>query len=106
MNSPKVETKSLGTAEVGTYVGTETDAMGTTRKVVVDDAVVNEALCPPPGMDNAVLVGAGRVNVNVRIDHTPIVVDGNRLRSSNVVIETTFTPMTPGTVGKGIRPNL
>ena len=98
----KLNTK-LGSAQAGTFVGSKTDANGITSKVITDDAAVNEALVPPPDMDNAVLVGGVNIEVSSSISYKPKVVSDNRLRTCEISITTSISPLKPGTYGKGAK---
>lgn len=94
LNSP------LGSAQAGTFVGSKTDANGITSKVIADDAAVNEALVPPSDMDNAVLVGGVNIEVTSGISYKPRVMGENRLRTCEITITTSISPLKPGTYGK------
>jgi hypothetical protein len=93
----------LGTAQAGTFVGSKTGTDGITSKVIVDDASVNEALCPPADMDNAVLAGGVNIVVEADTNYAPTVHGDNRLRTCEITIRTLISPLTPGTYGKGAK---
>lgn len=90
-----------GKGQLGTFVGSETDAAGITAKVLKDNAVANIPLCPPKGMDNAVLIGGYNVQCVAGIDYTPKVEDENTLCTFRFSFKTLVSPLKPGTYGVG-----
>jgi len=96
-----LEKIDAGNGQLGTFVGSETDAAGITAKVLKDNAVANIPLCPPKGMDNAVLIGGYNVQCVAGLDYTPTVEDGNTLRTFKFTFKTLVSPLKGGTYGVG-----
>ena len=63
--------------------------------------VANIPLCPPKGMDNAVLIGGYNVQCRVAYDYTPKVEDENTLCTFKFIFKTLVSPLKPGTYGIG-----
>ncbi len=95
--------EKLGSAQAGTFVYSKVGADGVSAKHVVDDAVVNSPLVPPPDAENAVLAGGVNVEVQLDTDYQAKVEDDGRLRTCELIIRTLVSPLTPGTYGKGTR---
>ena len=95
--------EKLGNAQAGTYVFSKTDANGISTKRIVDDVAVNQALCPPPDAENAVLAGGVNIRVELDTDYTPVVIDDGRLRTCEFVIRTMISPLENGTYGNGAK---
>jgi hypothetical protein len=90
-----------GKGQLGTFVGSETDAAGITAKVLKDNAVANIPLCPPKGMDNAVLIGGYNVQCVAAMDYTPKVEDESTLCTFRFSFKTLVSPLKNGTYGVG-----
>jgi hypothetical protein len=97
-NKPLVAKIHLGDAEAGTHAYGVTDEHGHTHKEIVDEITVNEKLTPPPDAIEAILIGAGKVNVEAGIDNTIVRISKNRFRSNRIFIDTIFTQMDSGTI--------
>jgi hypothetical protein len=100
--NPWVRTKEkLGSAQAGTFVFSQVGPDGISAKHIVDDVAVNEPLLPPPGAENAILAGGINIEVQLDTNYQAAVVDGNRLRTVEIVLKTLVSPLTPGSYGKG-----
>ena len=100
-NPTVVKEQDAGDGQLGTFIGSETDASGITAKVLKDNAVANIPLCPPKGMDNAVLIGGYNVQCKVAYDYTPRVEDENTLCTFKLTFKTLVSPLASGTYGVG-----
>lgn len=105
--NPWVRTKErLGNCQAGTFVYSKVGPDGISAKHIVDDVTVNEPLAPPPDAENAVLAGGVNIEVQLDTNYKAAVVDGNRLRTCEIVIRTLVSPLTNGTYGVGaVRPS-
>jgi hypothetical protein len=95
--------EQLGNCQAGTFVYSKVNAAGISEKRIVDDVAVNESLVPPPDAENAILAGGVNVVVELDTDYTAKVVDGDRLRTCELVIRTLISPLKNGTYGIGAK---
>jgi hypothetical protein len=92
---PKKVEKILGTAQVGTFIGSQTLPDGTSVKVVADDGACNQTLAPPPEMNkDAALVGGIKVKTTLTVDNTPRMVGPSRIRTFRAVVATFVDDLT------------
>jgi len=98
-NPTVVKEQDAGDGQLGTFIGAETDAAGITAKVVKDNAVANIPLCPPKGMDSAVLIGGYNIQCKVGYDYTPHIEDENTMCTFKLTFKTLVSPLKSGTYG-------